>query len=153
MVTSPATAVATLDRRTALSPRLVALVAPIAVGAIVIANGWSGLMPGVGFWDTGEFQTVLPLLGTAHPTGYPTYVLLGFLASLLLSPIGEPAFRINLLSLLAVAVAAGATVALVRRLSGSTIIGIAVGLGLATRSKKRSVVFASATAFGNRSSL
>ena len=132
MVTSQATAAATLDRRTALSPRLVALVAPIAVGAIVIANGWSGLMPGVGFWDTGEFQTVLPLLGTAHPTGYPTYVLLGFLASLLLAPIGEPAFRINLLSLLAVAVAAGATVALVRRLSGSTIIGIAVGLGLAT---------------------
>ena len=35
-------------------------------------------MPGVGFWDTGEFQTVLPILGTAHPTGYPTYVLLGW---------------------------------------------------------------------------
>ncbi len=132
MVTSPATAVATLDRRPALSPRLVAVLAPIVVAAIVVANGWSGLMPGVGFWDTGEFQTVLPLLGTAHPTGYPTYVLLGFVANLLLAPIGEPAFRINVLSLLAVAVAAGATVALVRRLSGSTIVGIAAGLALAT---------------------
>jgi hypothetical protein len=112
--------------------RRMAVLAPVAVAAIVVANGWSGLMPGVGFWDTGEFQTVLPILGTAHPTGYPTYVLLGFLANLLLAPIGEPALRINALSLLAVAVAAGATVALVRRLAGSTVIGIAAGLALAT---------------------
>jgi 4-amino-4-deoxy-L-arabinose transferase-like glycosyltransferase len=109
-----------------------AAIAPLAVAAIVVVNGWAGVMPGVGFWDTGEFQTVLPIMGTAHPTGYPTYVLLGFLANILLAPIGEPAFRINVLSLLAVAVAAGATVALVRRLSGSTIVGVAVGLGLAT---------------------
>ena len=77
-------------------------------------------MPGVGFWDTGEFQTVLPLLGTAHPTGYPTYVLVGFIGNILLTPIGEPAFRITVLSLLAVATAAGVTVLLVRRLTGST---------------------------------
>jgi len=109
-----------------------AVIAPLAVAAIVVVNGWSGVMPGVGFWDTGEFQTVLPILGTAHPTGYPTYVLLGFLANILLAPIGEPAFRINVLSLLAVAVAAGTTVALVRRLGGSAIVGVAVGLGLAT---------------------
>ena len=115
-----------------MSPRLAALAAPFAVAAIVMVNGWSGVMPGVGFWDTGEFQTVLPILGTAHPTGYPTYVLLGFVANLLLSPIGAPAFRINALSLIAVAVAAGTTVALVRRLTGSTIVGIAVGLALAT---------------------
>jgi len=113
-------------------PRLAALLPPIAVAALVVVNGWSGLMPGVGFWDTGEFQTVLPIMGTAHPTGYPTYVLLGFLASLLLTPIGEPAFRINALSLFAVAVAAGVTVALVRRLTDSTVIGVAAGLGLAT---------------------
>ena len=114
------------------SARLAALLPPVAVAALVVANGRSGVMPGVGFWDTGEFQTVLPVLGTAHPTGYPTYVLLGFAANLLLAPFGEPAFRINLLSLIAVGVAAGATVALVRRLAGSTIIGVAAGLGLAT---------------------
>jgi predicted small integral membrane protein len=114
------------------SPRLAAWLPPIAVAALVVGNAWSGLMPGVGFWDTGEFQVVLPILGTAHPTGYPTYVLLGFVANLLLTPIGEPAFRITVLSLLAIAVAAGATVALVRRLTGSTIIGVAVGIGLAT---------------------
>jgi hypothetical protein len=123
---------ATAAPRPTLGPRWIAVVPPVVVAAIVVANGWSGVMPGVGFWDTGEFQTVLPILGTAHPTGYPTYVLLGFLGSILLAPIGEPAFRVNVLSLLAVAVASGATVALVRRLTGSTIVGVAVGLGLAT---------------------
>ena len=111
---------------------LAAVAAPLAVAALVIVNAWSGLMPGVGFWDTGEFQTVLPIMGTAHPTGYPTYVLLGFVGNILLTPFGEPAFRITLLSLVAVAVAAGTTVVLVRRLTGSTIIGVATGLGLAT---------------------
>src|SRR4051794_27884240 len=126
MVTRP-TLLARVD-----GPRLLALVAPLGVALVVIANAWSGLMPGVAFWDTGEFQTVLPIMGTAHPTGYPTYVLLGFLGNLVLAPIGEPAFRINALSLIAVAVAAGTCVALLRRLTGSTVIGVAVGLALAT---------------------
>ncbi len=112
--------------------RAVAVLAPIGVALLVIVNAWGGLMPGVGFWDTGEFQTVLPILGTAHPTGYPTYVLLGWIANLLLTPIGEPAYRMNALTLIAVGIAAGTTVALVRRLTGSTVIGVAVGLGLAT---------------------
>ena len=111
---------------------LAALAAPLVVAGLVVVNAWSGLMPGVGFWDTGEFQTVLPIMGTAHPTGYPTYVLLGFVGNILLTPIGEPAFRVTVLSLLAVAAAAGATVMLVRRLTGSTIVGVATGLGLAT---------------------
>ena len=36
-------------------------------------------MPGVGFWDTAEFQAVPPLLGTLHPTGFPAYAILGWL--------------------------------------------------------------------------
>jgi 4-amino-4-deoxy-L-arabinose transferase-like glycosyltransferase len=111
---------------------MVALAAPVGVALVVVGNAWAGLMPGVGFWDTGEFQAVLPIMGTAHPTGYPTYVLLGFVANLLLTPIGEPAFRITVVSLIAVAVAAAACTALVRRLTGSAAIGIAAGIGLAT---------------------
>lgn len=114
---------------------------PLLVAVAVVLNAWSGLMPGVGFWDTGEFQTVLPLLGTAHPTGYPTYVLLGFLANIVLAPLGEPAFRITALSLLAVGFAAATTVVLVRRLTGSTLVGMAAGLGLAATP----VVWANAT--------
>lgn len=111
--------------------RTAAIVAPLAVAGIVIATVWPDLMPGVAFWDTGEFQTVLPILGTAHPTGYPTYVILGFLANLILRPLGEPAFRMNVLSLLCVAAAAGVTARLAARLSGSAAIGAAAGLGLA----------------------
>jgi hypothetical protein len=107
------------------------VIAPLAVAIAAIALGTWRLMPGVGFWDTGEFQTVPPILGTAHPTGYPTYVILGWFASAVLTPFGEAAFRMNLLSAILVGLAAGLTVDLVRRLIGSTVIAAAAGLGLA----------------------
>ena len=66
-------------------------------GVVVVRRGALALLPGLGFWDTGEYQAVGPLMGTAHPTGFPTYVLLGWLASVLLQPFGDPAFRMNLL--------------------------------------------------------
>ena len=91
----------------------------------------AALLPGVAFWDTGELQTVGPLLGTAHPTGFPTYVLLGWLASVVLQPLGEPAFRMNLLSRSAWPAAAGLTVDLVRALTRSTPWASLAGLGLA----------------------
>ena len=108
-----------------------ATLAPFGVGVVVLVLLAPSLMPGVGFWDTAEFQTAPPVLGTMHPTGYPTYVLLGFVANLLLAPIGEPAFRMNAMSLLCVAFAAGVTVHLARRLTGWTAIAIAAGLGMA----------------------
>jgi hypothetical protein len=50
----------------------------------------------VGRADTFEFQVVASKLGIAHPTGYPLYLLLGKLFTLL--PVGSIAFRVNLLS-------------------------------------------------------
>ena len=47
----------------------------------------------VGRADTFEFQVVAPQLGIAHPTGYPLYLLLGKLFSLL--PFGSVAWRLN----------------------------------------------------------
>jgi transmembrane protein TMEM260 (protein O-mannosyltransferase) len=111
--------------------RAFVIAAPIAVGILATAMGIWRLMPGVGFWDTAEFQTVPPILGTAHPTGYPTYVLLGWLASIVLTPFGEPAFRMNVLSAILVGVACALTVDLVRVLTRSTVLGIVAGLGLA----------------------
>ncbi len=106
--------------------------APFAAAALALTVIRPTLMPGVGFWDTAEFQTLGPVMGTGHSPGYPTYAILGWLASVVLSPFGEPAFRMNLFSALCVAGAAGVTVVLVRRLTGWTILGIAAGLGLAT---------------------
>jgi hypothetical protein len=103
----------------------------IAVGILAFAAAWLALLPGVAFWDTAEFQTVGPLMGTAHPTGFPTYVLLGWLASVVLQPLGEPALRMNLLSAICVGVAAGVTVDLVRALTRSVALGAAAGIGLA----------------------
>ena len=106
------------------------------IGAVVVGLAALGLclwrlMPGLGFWDTAEFQMVLPVMGTAHPTGYPTYVLLGWLASLILTPIGEPALRINVLSAILVGFGAGLTVDLARRLTGSLVLGVVTGVGVA----------------------
>jgi transmembrane protein TMEM260 (protein O-mannosyltransferase) len=107
------------------------LAASLVVGLIALGAASLALLPGVAFWDTGELQAVGPLMGTAHPTGFPTYVLLGWFASVVLQPFGEAAFRMNLLSAICVAVAAGVTVDLVLRLTGRLALGIAAGIGLA----------------------
>ena len=106
-----------------LGPGLAFLVALVAARL--------AMLPGLGFWDTAELQTVAPVLGTAHPTGFPTYVLLGYVANLVLTPFGEPAFRMNLFAGVSLAVAAAVTVDLVRALTRSTALGIAAGIGLA----------------------
>ncbi len=110
---------------------VVAWLGAIAVGLVALGLSVWRLMPGLGFWDTAEFQMVPPVLGTAHPTGYPTYVILGWIASLLMAPLGEASLRMNVLSALLVAVAIAFTVDLARRLSGSLLLGVVAGLGAA----------------------
>jgi hypothetical protein len=105
--------------------------APLAVAALALIAYGSTLLPDVDFWDTGELQTVGPVLGTAHPTGFPTLVILAWIANAILGPIGEPAFRMNVLSAVFVAAAAAVTVDLVRALTRSTALGVLAGLGLA----------------------
>ena len=105
--------------------------APVLVGVVAFALAHLTLLPGLALWDTGEFQAVAPVLGTAHPTGYPSYILLGWVASLLLAPFGEPALRMNLLSAITLGAAAGLTVVLVRGLTGRTLVAVAAGLLLA----------------------
>src|SRR5664280_1884300 len=66
---------------------------PALVGVVAFAIARSTLLPGLALWDTGEFQIVAPVLGTAHPTGYPSYVLLGWIANALPAPFGELRIR------------------------------------------------------------
>ncbi|MFQ5399736.1 MAG: protein O-mannosyl-transferase family [Anaerolineae bacterium] len=65
----------------------------------------------VGQADTFEFQVVAPRLGIAHPTGYPLYLMLGKLFTLI--PLSSVAWRLNFAS----AVYALAAVALLYRLA------------------------------------
>jgi hypothetical protein len=84
-------------------------VAPFAAGLALLAGlALYGLTcaPGVQGGDSGEFQFVAYILGIPHPPGYPLYALVGRLWTLIL-PVGEVAYRMNLLS----AVAAAATLA------------------------------------------
>jgi len=105
-------------------------ISPLLVGIVAFIATRLAMMPGVSFWDTAELQTVAPVLGTAHPTGFPTYVLLGWIANVLLTPFGDPAFRMNVFAGLCVAVAAAVTVDLARALTRSTLLGVVAGLGL-----------------------
>ena len=105
--------------------------AAIATGLGALAVYRTTLLPGVGLWDTAEAQVVLPAMGTMHPTGFPAYVLLGWLASVVLQPLGSPAFTINLLSAILAGFAAGTCVLVLRRLAVPLPIGIAVAAGFA----------------------
>ena len=89
-------------------------VAPTVVMAIALGLYVATLMPGMAFDDWGEMQTVPHVLGVAHPTGYPTYLLTAWLFELL--PIGSVAWRANLLSAVCVAVALGSLTAIGQRL-------------------------------------
>jgi hypothetical protein len=68
----------------------------VALGVIVLAIYLLTLGDHVGAADTFEFQVVAPQLGLAHPTGYPLFIGLGKLFSLL--PLGAMAWRVNLSS-------------------------------------------------------
>jgi hypothetical protein len=62
--------------------------------------------PTVFVGDSGELAAAVHTLGVAHPPGYPLYVLLGKLFSLLV-PIGRPVYRLNLFSATMSAVSVG----------------------------------------------
>jgi hypothetical protein len=117
--------------RRATDPSFVEAVAgPMVAAAVALWVVIPTLAPTVASWDTAEFQTVGPVMGTAHPTGYPAYVILGWIASVLFQPFGEPAFRMNLLQAVLAAVAVGATTALVGILTGRRLVALATGLVL-----------------------
>ncbi len=82
-------------------------VGPLLVAAALLPIYLATMSPAVGAADTFEFQVVAPQLGIAHPTGYPLYLLLGKLFSML--PLGTVAWRLNLASAV-YAVAAAAVV-------------------------------------------
>ena len=109
-------------------PSLLARVMPAIVAGVALVVYARTLMPGVAFGDWGEMQTVPHVLGVAHPTGYPTYIVLAWLAELM--PIGTVALRANFLSAVLVAAALGAVTLISIRLGVRPIIAGAGALAL-----------------------
>jgi len=104
---------------------------PLTLIIIALLFYLNTLAPGV-TWansgaDSGDLITAAAVLGVPHPTGYLTYILLARLFQLL--PVGTLAYRTNLLSAVAMALAAGLVGHLVQRAySGSAKWGAMGGL-------------------------
>lgn len=91
---------------------LVALAAGLGTFLVYLQT----LAPTISTNDAARFQISAPVLGTGHPTGYPTFILLGKLFTLL--PVGDPAYRVNLMAAVFGATAAALLVLVVRELGG-----------------------------------
>lgn len=76
---------------------------------------WLTLCPTVYVGDSGELVTAAHTLGISHPTGYPAYMLLTKLFTLVV-PWGSVAFRANLFSAVCAALAAHVLALCLRRL-------------------------------------
>ncbi len=101
IVTRPCENIATVgESRTGLLIRAARLAPPIVLAFVVLTLDLATLYPDVlANGDSAKFQDLGHVLGTAHPPGYPLYVLVSHLFSYV--PLGTLAWRINLMSALA----------------------------------------------------
>jgi len=76
----------------------------------------------VGQADSFEFQVVIPQLEIAHPTGYPLYILLTKLFTLI--PIGGMAWRVNMITAVYAIAALYLLYEFMRRLTGAPIVAV-----------------------------
>jgi hypothetical protein len=87
------------------------------------------LLPGVSFGDWADAALNPARLGIMHPTGYPLYILLGKLFSLI--PVQSVAYRANLLSAVAAAAVVGMLVVIAVRLGVRPVVAFGAALCLA----------------------
>jgi Tfp pilus assembly protein PilF len=97
-----------------------------AVFAAAMAGYLLTLCPTVYVGDSGDFITASYNLGVAHPTGYPLYMIAGKLFSLI--PVGNIAYRYNLMGAVFAALAAVFVCLSTRTLTKSWIAGVGAGL-------------------------
>jgi len=100
----------------------------LGVGGLAFAVYAATAIRGVSFGDWAEAQVVPATLGIMHPTGYPTYTLLGALVSLI--PAGSPAFKANLLSGACTAAALATLTLILARLNVRPLVAAPVALAL-----------------------
>ncbi|HEX8683085.1 MAG TPA: DUF2723 domain-containing protein, partial [Ardenticatenaceae bacterium] len=105
--------------------RVGALLVAVVAFVLYVAT----LVPGPLGGDSGEFQYMPRVLGLPHPTGFPLYLLLGWLWSWL--PLGTLAFRMNLFSALCAALAVGLLVVVGREQGFRRVAALGGALALA----------------------
>lgn len=105
----------------------------VALGIAAFALYLASLPPSFAFWDTGELQTVSAILGIAHPPACPAFVLLGWTFAHVV-PIGEVAWRVDVMCALSVAIVVTALYATARRFDVSPLVAGLVTVGFATAS-------------------
>ncbi|TAK62056.1 MAG: DUF2723 domain-containing protein, partial [Dehalococcoidia bacterium] len=125
--------------RVALSARAVAALGSCAIGGIALAVYVATLAPTVMWYDMGEFATAASTLGIAHNTGYPLLILLGKAFTFL--PVGDAAYRVNLMSAVFTALAVALVFGIIHDLTGDAVAAAIGALTLAFAS----TVWASAT--------
>src|SRR5512142_2000566 len=93
MIPSPENTLAS-TKRAILSSRVLVVLCFLCPFAIYLLT----LAPTVYTFDSAEFATGAYVLGIIHPTGYPLYLVLAKLFTFI--PVGDVAYRVNLLSAL-----------------------------------------------------
>src|SRR5215211_5759049 len=101
----------------------------ILIGTAALALYIRTLAPSLLWGDSAEFQTLSYTLGMTHPSGYMTQVMLGKLFTYI--PVGNIAYRVNLMSAFFGALAAAETYLIVRLLGGWRIAALSASLLLA----------------------
>lgn len=87
------------------------------------------LAPSLLYGDSAEFQTIAYTLGIGHPTGYPVYILLAKVFTLI--PAGDIAYRVNLFSAFCAALTVMLVYLILRKLGGICIPALYGSLALA----------------------
>ncbi len=88
------------------------------------------LFPTFALGDGGLFSTAAVNLGIVHPPGYPLYALLGKIANILI-PLASPAWRLNLLTALFMAIAVTLLVLCLQKMAMGNSLSYIVGTWLA----------------------
>lgn len=101
----------------------------ILIGLGALALYIRTLAPSLLWGDSAEFQTLSYTLGMTHPSGYMTQIMLGKLFTYI--PVGNIAYRVNLMSAFFGALAVAQVYLIVRMLGGLPIAGISASMMLA----------------------
>ena len=98
----------------------------LLIGVVALGLYIRTLAPSLLWGDSAEFQTLSYTLGMTHPSGYMTQIMFGKLFTYI--PIGNIAYRVNLMSAFFGALAVAETYLIVRLLGGLTVAALSASL-------------------------